>query len=531
MPNGPNDVATFNLSNVTNVSFSSSVEVGRLSFGAGASPFIFTVSPGQAFDIAEPGVVNDSGTDQTLVAATNSILHYTTIGFHGHASAGSSMTYINHGGTAFGSGGFIEFHDYSSANDALFLNESDQERGAEIDFYDYATAGSATVVDDGPVFEDADADRAQVAFWDNASAGNATLTLEAGTPLAFGTGGTVYFFGLSTADHGTFTLNGATESGGYGNGAQAILDDHSTAAEATFIVNGGQVEGAQGALLVVEPAASLGTATLIFNGGVGSGGRATMVNSLGSPRTEIFGNGQVEIGRADRPSNLGSIEGDGNLITYYDEPVQIGSNNLTTTFSGVISGSAAIVKLGTGTLTLSGANTYTATTTLNAGALKVGNRIGSATGTGAVSVDAGTLGGRGTITGATTIGTGNGAGAFLEPSVGARQPATTTIQSLLTFKADGSYTYKLDTRKARADEVVANGVTIESGAQFNFSAIGNKRLPLGSVFVALSNTSASPISGAFANLADGSIFTAGKNKYQASYSGGDGNDLTLTVVP
>jgi hypothetical protein len=51
------------------------------------------------------------------------------------------------------------------------------------------------------------------------------------------------------------------------------------------------------------------------------------------------------------------------------------------------------------------------------------------------------------------------------------------------------------------------------------------------VFTAISNTSATPISGTFANLADGSTLTVGRNNYQVSYSGGDGNDLTLTVVP
>jgi hypothetical protein len=57
------------------------------------------------------------------------------------------------------------------------------------------------------------------------------------------------------------------------------------------------------------------------------------------------------------------------------------------------------------------------------------------------------------------------------------------------------------------------------------------KLTAGTVFTAISNTSAAPISGTFANLADNSTFTAGQNTYQASYSGGDGNDLTLTVVP
>jgi len=55
-------------------------------------------------------------------------------------------------------------------------------------------------------------------------------------------------------------------------------------------------------------------------------------------------------------------------------------------------------------------------------------------------------------------------------------------------------------------------------------------LPPGTVFTVIDNTAATPIAGTFNNLADGSTFTAGSNTFQASY-GGDGNDLTLTVVP
>jgi hypothetical protein len=41
----------------------------------------------------------------------------------------------------------------------------------------------------------------------------------------------------------------------------------------------------------------------------------------------------------------------------------------------------------------------------------------------------------------------------------------------------------------------------------------------------------SPIAGTFSNLPDGAIVTVNGNRLQASYEGGDGNDLTLTVVP
>jgi len=47
----------------------------------------------------------------------------------------------------------------------------------------------------------------------------------------------------------------------------------------------------------------------------------------------------------------------------------------------------------------------------------------------------------------------------------------------------------------------------------------------------IANTAATPIGGAFANLPDGSIVVIGSNSYEVDYEGGDGNDLTLTVLP
>ena len=78
---------------------------------------------------------------------------------------------------------------------------------------------------------------------------------------------------------------------------------------------------------------------------------------------------------------------------------------------------------------------------------------------------------------------------------------------------------------------MANGVTINSGALFSFIGLGSGTLTVGTVFTAISNASAAPISGTFANLADGATITVGSNTFQANYEGGDGNDLTLTVVP
>jgi hypothetical protein len=71
---------------------------------------------------------------------------------------------------------------------------------------------------------------------------------------------------------------------------------------------------------------------------------------------------------------------------------------------------------------------------------------------------------------------------------------------------------------------------IISGARFSFTDLG-KALTPGTVYTVIDNTAATPIAGTFSNLADGSVFTVNAHTFQADYQGGDGNDLTLTVLP
>ena len=149
--------------------------------------------------------------------------------------------------------------------------------------------------------------------------------------------------------------------------------------------------------------------------------------------------------------------------------------------------------------------------------------------TGPVQVDAGSFGGLSKISGSITIGSGSGPGAFLAP--GMKGTGKLATSSSLTFNSDGTYSCDLNTTKAKADQVTAQSVTINSGAVFALKAAGNTSLSVGTVFTVITNNGPGAIVGNFSNLPDGVTITVGSNTFQADYEGGDGNDLTLTVIP
>src|SRR5215475_3557332 len=88
---------------------------------------------------------------------------------------------------------------------------------------------------------------------------------------------------------------------------------------------------------------------------------------------------------------IGSLTGSGN-VTLGVGTLTTGNDNTNTAFSGVISGAGGLTKIGNGTFSLTGINTYTGPTTVNGGTLAVNGSIA-----GSVFVNnGGTLGGNGT---------------------------------------------------------------------------------------------------------------------------------------
>ncbi len=125
-----------------------------------------------------------------------------------------------------------------------------------------------------------------------------------------------------------------------------------------------------------------------------------------------------------------------------------------------------------------------------------------------MQVNSGRLGGRGIIAGDVTLGDGSGRGAILSPGKSANTRGTLVIVSTLAFNSDATYNFQLNSDTRNADGVIANGVMINSGAQFSFGDVGNGMLAHGIVFTVINNIAANPIIGTFSNLPDGGTFTS-----------------------
>jgi autotransporter-associated beta strand protein len=355
VPNGPADAATFGVSNTTNVSISEDTEVNGIIFTpAATNPYTITVTD-FTLTISGVGITNNPGIHQNFVTgfgsgqirftnsstADNVFIENNGLGstnFFDSSTAGLSVI--------FNKGGSTNFFDRSTAGPSVIFNE-----GGPTNFYDSSTAGISEIFS------------GSTNFFDRSTAGNALFIT-----FAFEPGGVVSFFDNSTAGSASITIE---ELG------TVHFADTSTAGSATIVAAGGFIS--------FEDSSQGGTARI-------------QVESFPGGRL-----GSLDISAHNAPGvTIGSIEGgDGNVFLGANN-LTIGSNNLSTTFSGVIQDGGqnggtggSLTKIGSGTLILSGANTYTGNTNINRGVLQVDGSITSNT----FVNHGGTLAGTGTING------------------------------------------------------------------------------------------------------------------------------------
>ncbi len=195
----------------------------------------------------------------------------------------------------------------------------------------------------------------------------------------------------------------------------------------------------------------------------------------------------------------------------------------TLTFGGVISGSHAVTKAGAGDLLLSAANTYSGGTTISGGTLLANNSSGSATGTGSITVDSGgTLGGTGTVTGAVTVDSGGN----LSPGSGGTA-IFNTGNLVLSSGSNLNIALNSNTAGTGYDQVNVTGTVSVTGSNLVLS--GSRSARDGSILEIIANDASDAVTGTFQGLSQGGTIAFNGVTYGASYTGGTGNDVSLTA--
>lgn len=176
---------------------------------------------------------------------------------------------------------------------------------------------------------------------------------------------------------------------------------------------------------------------------------------------------------------IGALSGDGIFQASYNSTgpntLEVGHRNTSTTFSGVLAGGGAgtqlnVVKVGTGTWTLSGTSLYTGSTTISAGALRVTGNIAASSG---ITVNAGgTLEGTGNVPAVTLK-----PGGQIEPG-----PGQATLRAAsLTWSSNGLDSigvFDLSTTNGTSDLIQLSGPLMKGpgsdGVLFLFDFAGGK---------------------------------------------------------
>ena len=123
---------------------------------------------------------------------------------------------------------------------------------------------------------------------------------------------------------------------------------------------------------------SAGVHTLMMGYFDGNGGYGLVAQISGPGNTTMVDISTANVALAPTHLEVASLAGAG-AVSLAAGDLVVGRDGTSTTFSGIISGSGNVTKLGAGTLTLSGTNTFSGTTRITAGNLQIGN--GGTTGT------------------------------------------------------------------------------------------------------------------------------------------------------
>lgn len=290
----------------------------------------------------------------------------------------------------------------------------------------------------------------------------------------------------------------------------------------TLTITGGQVMSFQSAVSDFTGKVAVTGAGTVLQAGVGSGSEFIP----NTAEVELGAGTFLKLnGAGTTNETIGALSGSGTVQRALSglQTLIVGTGDVSSTFAGVLTtgpGALALTKVGTGTLTLSGANIQTGTTTVSGGSLLVNGSI-----TSLAMVSGGTLGGTGTVAAISVSGIGK-----VSPATDATI-GTLTAAGNVAFVAGTEFVAQLNSDGvAAADKLAVTGTLALGGTFLTPSDLGSTTLSATTKLVLATATGA--ISGTFDGLANHAEVKIGANTYKIAYDDlvGPLNAVTLTFT-
>ncbi len=347
---------------------------------------------------------------------------------------------------------------------------------------------------------------------------NASGTLSGNSAVDVAGGATLDLAGnsksiASLAGSGSVTLGAGTLTAG---------DANSTTFSGVVSGSGGLTKAGSGTLTL--------TGTNTYTG-------ATAVNAgtlkLGTATTIADASDVAVTGTLDLNGNSETIDGLSGAGTVTSGvagsiTLTVGANGQTSEFTGTLqngTGTVALTKTGAGTLTLSGASSYTGATTVSAGTLSVTGSLANTT----VAVNnGGTLGGTGSVGGSVSAASGGTVAPGVSPGILSTGSVTLVSGSDLTMELNGA------TPGTGHDQLAVTGTVDLGGATLDWS-VGGGYIPADNdeLVIVDNDGTGDAVTGTFDSLTEGATVSTdfggtGKTA-RITYAGGDGNDVAIVV--